>query len=527
MPQTTESQDEIIVDGARLRRAFRRQTRLWLWLGPLTALLLLLLLAALVPRSYVGTTSVALQQSSGGGSALALLTGNTGGSSKRYLGVLKSRLLAAAVEHHVHLRQLYGAKRFPTEEDAVEFLMKNVKPDDSTTDGLLYIGVTLPGPPKLALHSSPTASQAESAAADAANAYALGLKEYFAVSDTDQGAVLLRGADKEERQARARYEDALSRSLAFTRSLGHVDPRSVPSLSAAASPAPSAGTGNSGAGNGSSTGNGSGTDSTTASSTLPALYIALNQVQADLRETQVVRATGQALISGQLRDLANVPTDDPLLADARGRVTQDQSAYNTLSALYPPGSEDQHPNLLAAKERLVFDQGVLNRQIEGVRQRLTTPDVRSAEQVKGLYAHQGVLETQIAEAQRHLGISRQLSGQAGRLQAEVGIQLDVLKATLGEAAKVRLDNASSLSRMSVIDTAVAPKSGEPGLSKLAAISIVLAVLMFLLFVVRDYLRAAPKPAGSVPGSGGTNGLGTLGSEDPAHAAVHQESFSKS
>ncbi len=516
-PHDKAAQDEIILDGARLRRSLRRQSLLWLWLGPLAAGLLFLGLAAFVPRTYTATTSVALQQPSSV-SPLAQLTGG-GGASKRYLGVLKSRALAAGVERHVQLRQLYGAKTFHTEEDAVEFLMKSVKPDDSATDGLLYIAVSLPGPPKLGLHPSPSVPQVENAAADVANDYALALKEYFTTSDTDQGAALLHGADREVRLARARYEEALGQSLDFTRGLSRVDPRSLP----ASSPASGiAGPGQTPGGDMPTSPFASvrGVDAATASSGLAGLYVALNQVQAELSETQAVRATGQALISTQLQDLSRVPTDDPLLTDVRNRVTQDRIAFQTLSALYPPGSEDQHPNLLAARQRLDFDEADLNRQKAGIKQRLTTPDVRSAETIKGLYARQAKLLDQIAAAQRHLGTSRQLSGEAGRLQAEVGLQLGVLQTTLSEAEKVKLNNASSQSRMSVIDTALPPKSGEPGAAKLVVACLALAIAGFLIGIVVDYSRSAPpQPEAVLPGSG-INGSGALPAENTEAAALH-------
>lgn len=518
MPQTIVSpvpdpQDEIILDGARLRRALRRQSLRWLWLGPLAAGLLFLGLGLFVPRTYTGTTSVALQQSSGM-SPLAQLTG--GGASKRYLGVLKSRDLATAVERHVQLRQVYGTKTLPTEEAAVSLLMNSVKPEDNPADGLLYIAVALPGPPKLALHPSPSVPQVEDAAADAANDYALALKEYFATSDTDQGAALLHGADREVREARARYQDALGRSLDFTRGLSRVDPRSLPA-SAAASSGQTSGGDDSSAPPSSSGPGVRGVDAETAASGLAGLYVALNAVQAELSETQAVRATGQALIGTQIQDLSKVPTDDPLLTDVRNRVTQDQIAYRTLSALYPPGSEDQHPNLLAARQRLEFDQADLNRQKAGIQQRLTTPDVRSAEQITGLQARQAKLVAQIASAQRHLGISRQLSGEAGRLQTEVGIQLDVLRTTLSEAAKIRLDNASSLNRMSVIDAALPPKSGTPGTAALASACLALAIAGFLIAVVADYFRLAPRAAALSPRA--ANGSGTISLEDE-DAALH-------
>ena len=263
---------------------------------------LLLLLLVLVPRSYTATTSVAIQQSSGGGGgALALLTGG-GGSSKRYLGLLKSRDLAAKVERHVQLRTLYG---LPDEDKAVTMLTQSIKADDNATDGLVYIDVTLPGPPGLRLsHHGPSADQAKAAAAEAANAYALALKDYYATSDTDQGAVLLRGADSQVKLAQADYDNSVGKVIGFTRGLNGVDPRSAPS-GGDTSPLPSAGL-----------------------SGLGTLYGSLAAVQAELRAAQAAQSTRTALTTEQLQDINNIPTDDPLLGEARSRVTQDQ---NTLA----------------------------------------------------------------------------------------------------------------------------------------------------------------------------------------------------
>jgi len=503
-------QDEIIVDGARLRRAFRRQGRIWLWLGPLSVAAAVLLLGSITPRTYTAATSVALQQSSGVSSPLALLAGG-GGSTKRYLGVLKSRALAQTVERHVHLRQLYGTKMFGTEDAAVDFLAKSVKPDDNATDGLLYIAVALPASPRLTPHPSPSVPQVEAAAADAANDYAGALKEYYATSDTDQGAVLLRGADREVRQARANYDDAVARSLEFTRGLSRVDPRSAPL------PAPASGSDAASSGSSSDSSSGTprgGTDAETAAAGLGQLYTALNQVQADLRAAQAVRAAGQQGIGKQLGNLSAVPTDDPLLASAHSRVTQDQLAYNTASRLYGP----ENPAVIQAQARLTVDQADLDRQVQGVRRGLTTPNIRSNEEITGLLAREAKLTQQIALAERHLGVSRRLSGEAGQLQAEVGIQLDLLKTTLSEAEKIKLDNASSLSRMTVIDAAVPPKSGEPGLSKLAALCVALAFLAFLMSMLWEYFRTASKINLAGPSLNGSGTISTAPSEDAPRKA---------
>jgi len=458
--QQEQIQDEIIIDGGRLSRSLRRSLRLWVWLGPLMAGVLLLLLLALVPRTYTATTSVAIQQSSpGGGGALAILTGGSS-SNKRYLGLLKSRDLAAKVERHVQLRTLYGLP----DEDAVTMLTQSIKPNDNAVDGLLYIDVTLPGPPGLSLtRHGPTADQAKAAAAEAANDYALALKDYYATSDTDQGAVLLRGADSQVKLARADYDKSLAKVIDFTRGLNGVDPRSAPSSSdPAALPSGSL-------------------------SGLGTLYGALSAVQAELQSAQAARSTREALTNEQLQDINNLPTDDPLLSEARSRVAQDRNTLAVAEKLYGP----ENPAVVSASKKLEVDNAQLQQQIQGVRQRLTTPNVRSDEQIQSLYARQSVLTKQIRQAEQRLGLSRQLSSQFGRLQTEVTLRLEVLRTTLAEAAKIRLNNAAGGSNMSVIDPAEPPLGGSPGPLKLAGAAIALTLLAFLISVARDYLRQPP------------------------------------
>ena len=492
-------QDEIIIHGPLLTRAFRRQLRLWAWLAPLLLAALLAALLALLPRSYTSTASVAIQQSSPGGSALALLAGG-GAPAKRYIGVLKSRDLAEFVERRVHLRDLYGTKTFPTEADAVQMLTKSIKPEDSATDGLLYVSVTLPGPPKLSLKATPTPVQVEDAAARTANAYTLGLKKYYIDNDTDQSTVLLRQADKEVRSARRDYNDALDQVLNFSRGLSRMDPRSAPGAPAEA--APTAG----------SIGSGSGTDASVAATGLGPLYAQLGQTQTDLRAAQAVRQTGDALTAEQLRALPSVPADDPLLISIRNQVKADQANYNTSSRLFGP----ENPAVINARERLKVDSAELARQVEGVKSRRTTPSIRTDQQIQGLYARQKSLRALIAQAERRLGVHRQLSGEMLRLQAEVGFRAEVLKTALIEGKKIKLNNASALSRMSVVDPAIPPRSGSPGVALLAAVSLVLVLLLFGLAVTREYLRLMPtEGAAGLLADHSANGTGAALPEEPS------------
>lgn len=135
-----------------------------------------------------------------------------------------------------------------------------------------------------------------------------------------------------------------------------------------------------------------------------------------------------------------------------------------------------------------MDQAELQRQIKGVQQRLTTPNIRSDEQIQSLYAKQAALQGQIDKAGKRLGIRRELSGQFARLQTEVVIRLEVLKTTLTEAAKVRLENASAANRMLIVDQATLPEYGEPGMLRLSAACLGLVLVGFLFALVRDYLR---------------------------------------
>lgn len=466
-------QDEIIIDGSLLARAFRRQIRGWLWKGPLVFLALLLLALALVPRSYTASVSVAMQQSTPPVGLAGLLGGAGGSGNKHYIGVLKSRWIALQVERSVHLQQIYGAKMLPTETAAAALLAKGVKPGDDP-DGLLYIGVTLPGSPRLDLTHGPRTERVEDAAAQAANAYAVALKNYFVTSDNDQGTVLLRGAEAQVRQARADYDRAQNQLRDFGRAVARANPRSEGAgarvrVGPGGDAAPSAGS-----------------DAAAASSGLGALYAESDRVQADLRAAQAARLTRESRIAKQLNNLSRLPTDDPQLSDIRTRVASDEIAFNTASRLYGP----ENTAVIQAQTRLQSDQEQLDLQAQGVRERLTTPDIASDQQIKALYARQATLLSQIGRAERRLGVSRNLSFELGRLQAELGFQAEILRTTYAQAKSIQMNNASAQSRMTIIDSALPPAAGEPGTTRLALLCLLPVLLAFLVSVVLDYLAGA-------------------------------------
>ena len=143
----TVEQDEIIIDGPLLSRAFRRQTRLWLLLGPL-AFGVLLLLALSLDFPLLHRRRLGRHAAAGRPERHSKACSAAGAAAKHYIGILKSREMALQVERRVHLQQIYGPKTLPTPQAADALLMKGIKPADDP-DGLLYVSVTLPGPPRL------------------------------------------------------------------------------------------------------------------------------------------------------------------------------------------------------------------------------------------------------------------------------------------------------------------------------------------------------------------------------------------
>src|SRR5579871_3733710 len=126
---------DLIIDGALLGEVARRRLRSWLITGPVIFAVIIGYQLLFMPQSYTSTASISVQQGGGGGvsSPLALLMGST--PTKKYIGILHSRLLAEAVAAKFHLRQFY---KLPSERRAVDHLMDNIRPEDSVAEGLLF-----------------------------------------------------------------------------------------------------------------------------------------------------------------------------------------------------------------------------------------------------------------------------------------------------------------------------------------------------------------------------------------------------
>ncbi len=464
----TVHESDITIDGSLLLSIARRRAAVWIGLSLLLFVVVLAYQLYVVPQTYTATVSITVQQPpSGSAGALALLAGQAGNS--KYIGILKSRRMAEEVEQKVHLAQLY---HIPFEA-AVGRLLGSLRIKDDPVDGLVYVDVTLPGPPRRAQDAVRMRPLIASAVAQVGNAYVAALRRYYVTTDNERDSVLLRGADDQLRLAQAKFKQSTEALRLFARSLRSSDPRVLPT----------ADKGGAGGGGGSSASLGA----------LPDLYNALAETEIEIRVRQAANDAQSRLIQGQLQNLRSLPTEDPLLRQRRADVND---AAIRLRMLEVNLGKD-NPNVVLQRKRLEILQQALRQEQAGIISRHTTDTVRSQTALEGLRVRRASLERQIQEAKGLLRERTELSADYNDLQFNVDLSFGALKTAVEEAAKLRMGTVSAQSRIAVVDDARPPTSSQPGLFRMAltCVAVVLAVLLAWLgieYVARSR-RVSPGP----------------------------------
>src|SRR5262249_54941604 len=140
---------------------------------------------------------------------------------------------------------------------------------------------------------------------------------------------------------------------------------------------------------------------------------------------------------------------------------------------------EENPRVIVAREKLRQAQDRLAKQIKGLRSSLTTDQVADKTKLNSLRATHASLLNKISEAQSRLPLSRDLSIEFTSLQNELGIAVSARKATVAEAARLRMNTVSAQSRLSVVDTAIPAEYGSPGLMRIILYSLILAGLVVM------------------------------------------------
>ncbi|HEY3328883.1 MAG TPA: Wzz/FepE/Etk N-terminal domain-containing protein [Capsulimonadaceae bacterium] len=444
MSSITET-DDLVIEPALLRKVFQDKARKWIPLGLLAAVLGTIISLAIIPQTYTSTTTVAIQQAGGDSSALSLLTGSK--SNTRYIGVLKSRTAAEEVLVSTKFSRLF---EFRTHNKAVEFVQQHLKVDEDPLSGLLNVSVTLPGPPRIALAGDKRTKAVRDLAAEMANSYVSYLRSYYVDTDNDRESVILRTAESETTKARSDYNGAIRRLTLFGRSMKDVDPRAIPNPSRGNAPS--------------------------AIDDVGSLYSMLAKVETQIAAAQAASGATNSLTGGLLGDLKSLPSEDPLLSAARAKVAQDISDLQALQVVYGP----DYPTVILAKNRLKLDQANLRAQKSGVQAKRTSERVVDRAQIENLEAQRKTLLEQIADSSKRVTKGLHLTNSFEQLKTEVEIQLAVLKTTLSEAARARMQYAAVQSRVSVIDPAIPADMGQP---RLAIVIVVVLAIVFLAYIV--------------------------------------------
>ena len=437
-----------------LRSIYRKRRPVWFLLAFCVFVVCLLIGLFLYPQSYTTTTSIALSQPDSGSSQLALLTGGGGGKAK-YLGPLKSRLFAEQVEKTAQLKQLY---QLPSEEDALERLQRGVRFDDNTADGLLYITMSLDAPAKMAPNSETPRKRVQNTTAIVCNAYAKALKDYIINNDNDKDLVLLRSAEDQLKQARAGYDAAVDKWIGFVKD--SKSPSVGVSASAAAQPPELA--------------------------ALQALFIKRGQLEIQIRSSDSAIAGTNRLVGASPPKLSVIPTEDPLLTEARRRYSEAQHEVQDLLIQYA----DHSPPVLRAKERLQIASDHLQQQAEAILHGNTTEAIKR----QALDVEYETVMGQIVQVERTIQVSKASATSFERLHAEVELSLKVLEATAIRQAELRIQTVSSVHRTNVLDKARPPLKSRPGSLMTTLVSILLALIAVLAWFGIEYTLASSRLA---------------------------------
>lgn len=440
-----------------------------IWLPTAVGLFLLFLLAGffIVPQSYSATTSLSMQSSTMPSAAAALLGGAAG--PRKYIGVLKSRSMAEEVDRSVGFREMLGLP--PTAEGqtmAIDKVVHDLRVDDNVADGLLYITVNLSGPPKMGRDPEGRKQRLPAAAALAANRYADALRRFLRDSDTDKEQVLLKSGQVQVRDAERDYMrklDALGDYIKQHRDIVAVAATRVPSPSLQSAGSPS-------------------TESSPEQAELGALYLTRNALRRQIASLDTLAARTRSFLTANGDRIDSMPAEDPLLLQSRRQVTEAAQRLKNLQITYG----NAKPEVRQAMEQLKIAQDHLHNQVQSILHGETSDQIKRV----ALQAEYDTVLQQILISERDLYRSRKEGFALTRLQYDVQIALDVLRAKLSKYAEMQVQTVSAQSRMAVVDVARPPLHPSPGIAMIIAFSAAMAAAAVGLMLLIEYQRMQTK-----------------------------------
>lgn len=437
-----------------------------IWIGSL------LICLFFVPRTYTATASVAMQQSGSPVNPLALLSGINDGT-KNYQGVLYSHTFAAYAAQEADIKAIYG---LPKESRAIELVQHAVKVEDRQ-DGLLYININLPAPPRFAFWQRRRAELIQRASARIAGDYVVSLQRYLASSNTDRDADLVREARKQLVVARKNYNNAVGKLAAMLMKAP------ATTLASAAGGAQE---------EDATTGSMAGKSDAVAAQ-LQALYVDKSQIDTEIQAMRAAQQATVGIVASSPESVASLPGEDPLLQQARAQVRMDQTELDNLEVTL----SDDNPDVVAARQRLAIAQNMLASQSRAIAQGKTTEGI-DLDSLKARYA---AVQQQIAH------IERSIKGHSASTIAleyqrnEVMLSLEVLKATATQYATLSVTKVAGNNLMDVVDTPLVPEYAQPGLALFLAVTLFFTLLVLQGWIAIEYALSQLRHRIAIPTPG--------------------------
>jgi uncharacterized protein involved in exopolysaccharide biosynthesis len=409
-----------------------------------------------------------------------MLIGPTG-ANKTYLGILESRSFAEHAEDIVNLRALYD---LPTRDDAVEMVQNAAKAEENVLDGLTYIHVSLPGPARLAPDRNGMREKVRRTTATIANAYSTEFRRYLKENDTERDSVMRRQAETEMTSARSNYQQALNKWLAFVKSPGNAKALMYSGSERAANVA--------------------------RSSSAPSEIAALYQSRADI-EQQIAAAKARNTATNDIlrnsgKDMRNWPQEEPLLMEARAQVSTARELLDQRRI----SLAETHPQVVDAKKQLALAEQRLQEQATTILKGTTSDTIR----MQALQASSDMVNRQIAEVEKNFQTGSEQAAQLQVLSYEVGLRLKVLETAASRYSELILSTVPAQNRMNIMDTALPPRFGKPGIGTILAVSLFMPLLIIGVWFVIEYVLsssqsssyASVKMGDRAPGSNGRRHL---------------------
>lgn len=453
--------DDTRFDFGLLWRVFRRNLKWWIPLFLIVYLISLAVGLFWFPLTYTATVSISMQQPNQVPTSLAALAGNP--AARKYIGVLRSRRFTEEVDAKVGFRELLGLP--PGEKsqaEAIDRVIKDLKVEDNTSDGLIYVTVSLPGPSRFGPDQQGRRQKIKQAVSDASNGYAASLQKYLRENDTDKELTLLRSADVELKKAQLAYQNAINRLANFVKTMR------TPVFSASTS--------------GGTAGNTDrGSDANSAASQLVSLYLRRGQLELQIKSLEVSILETKKLLKESGGSIAKIPTEDPLLFSARREVLAASEELKNLLISY----NDAMPEVRQARERLRIADERLATQVKAILDGKTSDLVKQ----QALLTEFGTVKKQIADTESGFFRSRVAGTEMEKLRNDVTLKLEVLKTVMTRYAEMKLQTVSAQNRMLVVDPARPPLYPKQGILFISAFCLIPPLLVVLVLAFIGYQRA--------------------------------------